>query len=694
MLAGLHASSNSAMQSLNKKMTNNRSFYFSDGPYIQVLKALVGALTLPEAFVKLLGNPHTGKSTLCTKLTQYLRRKGVKVIHFDKAIESPDMLRAALAQEFDLPLTANFARILEDALQEQNQKRVILIFDDAHLLTDITLIEIYRLAEVQVNKKRLLNILLCGEPVLKKRLLSNREFKSLLLNVSHKFKLEPMNEEELGQFFYRFVDKAGLSGLQLEPSANGYFFKLCKGFPGPAANMCQLIVAARKNSAELHSVTKTELIEIFSTANGEQALPSVGFRYTNKMNTLIPLAVVMLFVSVGLIYRLLNQPGDELIPGTVVQDVVANNVGTDSPYQRDQGVETNQTVISVTTAGPANPVAMDEVAALALKTDELSTEVDGSVSAIGIETDLDSNPAALRKMATVPASEASSAQEALPEAPVAGVSDSGLALVTAEERGIDLAVIAEPAFDGSVQAQAAENIEASAEESTEASIEESALAVVEEMLDDSEDSASIVSGLEQDTPAVDSAIVVTPEEQLAQASIQKQIVQTAAPQDEVVKVDGGIAEVAAVEMAVMPESTIAASTQADGDNESGAETDANSDFDLGALQQFIASWVNAWQTQSLESYFSAYHAEFKPRYQDSVSAWRSSRERIIGNASWIELELSDFQYIGEEAGVVEVHFWLNYRSPTYQDATQKKLLLGREAGEWRILEEINLQVRG
>jgi general secretion pathway protein A len=220
------------MQSLNKKMTNNRSFYFSDGPYIQVLKALVGALTLPEAFVKLLGNPHTGKSTLCTKLTQYLRRKGVKVIHFDKAIESPDMLRAALAQEFDLPLTANFARILEDALQEQNQKRVILIFDDAHLLTNITLIEIYRLAEVQVNKKRLLNVLLCGEPGSEKRLLSNSEFKSLLLNVSHKFKLEPMNEEELAQSFYRFVEMAGLARIAVRTFRHRLFLQAMQRISG------------------------------------------------------------------------------------------------------------------------------------------------------------------------------------------------------------------------------------------------------------------------------------------------------------------------------------------------------------------------------------------------------------------------------------------------------------------------------
>jgi len=615
-------------------MTQNRSFYFSDGPYIQVLKALVEALTLPEAFVKLLGNPHTGKSVLCTKLTQYLRRKGVKVIYFGKAIESPGMLRAALAQEFDLPLSANFARILEDALQEQNQKRVILIFDDAHLLTNITLIEIYRLAEVQVNKERLLNVLLCGEPGLEKRLLSNSEFKSLLLNVSHKFKLEPMNEEELAQSFYRFVDMAGLPGLRLEPSAIGYFFKLCKGFPGSAANMCQLIVAARKKSAELHPISKTELVKIFSAANGEQALPTVGFRYTNsKMNTLISIAAVMLVVSVGLIYRLLNQPGDGLFPAPVVQGLVANSVGTDLLFQSAQEAEAIQTAGSRTAAGTRNAVAISGVTALALQTDEFSAEVADSVRTGRPETEPESNPAASGTIATVIAVGASSVQGALSETTVTEASDSGLVLVTAKERGIDLASIAEPAIYGTLQAQTAENIgERAEQQSTEESTGESSLAVVDERLDESEGNASSVSGLEQEEVA--------------------------------------------------------------GSNEPSVETDASSNFDLGVLQQFIAAWVDAWQAQSLESYFSAYHTEFKPRNQDSLSAWRSSRERIIGNTDWIELELSDFQYIGEEAGVIEVHFWLNYRSPTYQDDTQKKLLLGREAGEWRILEEINLQVRG
>ena len=169
------------------------AYYFGGGPYQQILQGLHDALSMPEAFVKLMGQARTGKSTVCEKLTLFMRHNSYRVVYFDYAIESPDMLRTMLARELDLPISSNFARLLEDSLMGNGEKPVVLIFDDAHLLTDITLIEIYRLAEIQVGAQRRLNIVLCGEPSLESRLLSNSEFKSLLLNVSHKFLLEPMD---------------------------------------------------------------------------------------------------------------------------------------------------------------------------------------------------------------------------------------------------------------------------------------------------------------------------------------------------------------------------------------------------------------------------------------------------------------------------------------------------------------------
>ena len=648
-------------------MTKNQSFYFSDGPYVQVLKALLSAIAGPEAFVKLLGNPHTGKSALCGKLTQYLRHKGVKVIYFDTAIESPDMLRAALAREFDLPLSSNFARILEDALQEQKQKRVILIFDDAHLLTDITLIEIYRLAEVQVNKKRLLNIVLCGEPSLDKRLLSNQEFKSLLLNVSHKFRLEPMDAEELSQFFYQFVGKAGLPGLQLDQAAMNYFFKSCKGYPGPAASMCQLMVNARRDSAELQPINKSELATIFSSAAVVQAMPTAGFLQSSKVNTLIPFAAVVLIISVGLIYQQLNQSADSIesnSPSLLLADSAAV---TDSPFQVDTATAEPASSEPASAEAPplaATPAAVDE----GLEESPL-TAVDNAVDLEALELSAASTTSDQGQVSSQPQAESAGL-----------VSDSGLALVTAEERGIDLADIAEPEFEAMQQGDSVDIGASIADPAAGTSDDEQVPAIAVNATN------AAVDQLAEATELVEETEPNTAVQAPAESSVATQAAAQPAPEIDTELVSELVSDtdsVAAEELTAIADNSVDAVV----------ESAPGAVPDVGMLQEFVATWVDAWQSQSMEAYFAAYHSNFEPRYQDTQAAWRRSRRRVIGNADWIELELSDFQYIGEEAGVVEVHFWLNYRSPTYQDETQKKLLLAQEAGTWRILEEINLQVR-
>jgi len=262
---------------------------------------------MPEAFIKLTGNARTGKSTVCKKLTQFMRHDDYRVVYFDYAIESPDMLRRTLAQELELPNSSNFARLLEDSLRVNEHKPVILIFDDAHLLSDITLIEIYRLAEIQVGMHRSLNILLCGEAALKNRLLSNDEFKSLLLSISNRFVLQAMDAQTLPQFFLAYLEKAEMPGLQLEPAAINYFYKCCKGYPGPATALCQLIVEARLGSVELTPIGKDELVRLVKSAGSEQSLPTSNYRGSNRMALLGPVGLVVIIAVLGLLFQWINR---------------------------------------------------------------------------------------------------------------------------------------------------------------------------------------------------------------------------------------------------------------------------------------------------------------------------------------------------------------------------------------------------
>jgi len=145
-----------------------QTFYFSDGPYLQAMQGLHAALSGSEAFVKFIGQPRTGKSGVCEKLTQFMRLKDYRVIYFDYPIESPDLLRSMLAKELEIPDSFNIMRHLEDALAAEAEKPLVIIFDDAHLVSDITLIEIYLLAGVQVQQKRVIIFVLCGAAGIRK----------------------------------------------------------------------------------------------------------------------------------------------------------------------------------------------------------------------------------------------------------------------------------------------------------------------------------------------------------------------------------------------------------------------------------------------------------------------------------------------------------------------------------------------
>ncbi|NKB32077.1 MAG: AAA family ATPase [Pseudomonadales bacterium] len=577
-------------------------FYFSGGPYQQILQGLHDSLATPEAFIKLMGPAHSGKSTLCDKLAQYMRRKDYRVVHFDYAIESPEMLRTMLARELDLPNLTNFARVLEDALIDNDDKPLILIFDDAHLLTDITLIEIYRLAEVQTGAKRMPNVVLCGDISLEQRLLSNSEFKSLLLQVSHKFYLEPMDPETLNLFFVTYLDKAGMPGLQLEPTAMNYFYKSCKGYPEPATAICRLMVESRLGKTELSPISKYELSSLIKGASANQNLPSTGFRDNNQLMVFIPVFAVLAIASLGFLYQQINSNPDT----SSSTDLIAaqNEADEEAVFENTAETET-----------PAQP------------------------SAAVLANNQADDPTITEQLEEVP------------------VSDSNLALVTAAERGVLAAEIAEPQYESLLE-------NADEEATTSAPVEPRERRVLTLEEEDSADSAIVLS-----------ANVVVEEDPVTLSA------------EPIATVDGPSEDEETLEI------TVADIVETDAIEE--LEVDAietNEESVIQSIQVSVEAWVNAWQSQSLPDYFSYYHDEFAPRYQDTQSAWRANRQRVISNAVWIRLELSEFQLIAEENGVYEVHFWLAYESPTYSDNTFKKLLVQLVGNDWKILEEINLVV--
>jgi MSHA biogenesis protein MshM len=656
-----------------------RSFYFSDGQYLQLLQSLCHDLTKAEAFVQLMGSAKSGKSALCETLTLYLRAKGHDVVYIDYPIESPEMLHSVLAQNFSLPNISNDVRQLEDAFLTNFEKSKLLIFDDAHRLSDITLLEIHRMAEVQASSKRVLNVLLCGEQELDTRLLNKKELNSLLPDVPRKYLLKPMDKETLSQFFYSYVAQKGLPGLQLSQDALGLLYRTSKGYPGPATLLAELVVQSAIGNSSQDVITKVELAAQIKDSDIQQGLPPSELFNVSQLRVLGPIAAVFTIAAVGFLFSIISSE-DSDVP---LDQASLASTSSDSPFSI-----TSSSAPASTSQIELNDAADSRVAAFLIGevAGEPGQEIIRQASRGAASNPIleparnaqlvNRGPALPIPSLLRPASVFSLDDEEYEEP----VSYSGLALVTAEEIGLAVNTAAESEDVDSGPSIARDLGDSSVENSNQ----EPVLVVMQ----------NTEPGLALDAPVTETDAVElfeenSEEQQEAQAQGQAEQLSQAAP----VATDTiQVSTTADAAGAAVPENIEAFDLENQSLSSVAVQLDQVMSTDT-MVRARVESWVSAWEQQSLEGYFASYSPEFEPRYDTSVARWRASRTRVIGNAQWIRLTLNEYEIIEESPNSIEVHFWLDYESPTYSDSTKKKLVLGNDSGGWVILEEINLQVR-
>jgi type II secretory pathway predicted ATPase ExeA/murein L,D-transpeptidase YafK len=111
------------------------------------------------------------------------------------------------------------------------------------------------------------------------------------------------------------------------------------------------------------------------------------------------------------------------------------------------------------------------------------------------------------------------------------------------------------------------------------------------------------------------------------------------------------------------------------------------------VQQVVEQWLQAWQQQDLNSYFSSYHESFEPISFSSLTTWQNNRERNILRPASIDISYDDYMVVSRNADSTMLTLRMTYQSPTYADSTLKQLGLIRDSqGDWKIIFEENIQV--
>ena len=102
----------------------------------------------------------------------------------------------------------------------------------------------------------------------------------------------------------------------------------------------------------------------------------------------------------------------------------------------------------------------------------------------------------------------------------------------------------------------------------------------------------------------------------------------------------------------------------------------------------VRSWARAWSEQRVDDYLSFYSPSFRPQGGLARTEWASQRRSRLQSPTFIRVVLRNLLTPVIEGDRAIVTFIQSYSSDNYADVVEKRLVLRREAGEWRIVEEV------
>ncbi len=216
------------------KITPVTEFFFSGANRGEILDALLYAISNSEGIIKISGEVGSGKTMLCRMLLDRLPTN-IKAIYLANPSLTRDELLYAIADGLELDLEGQRVSILMQNLHNHlvakyNQgERCVVLVDEAHAMPSDTLEELRLLYNLQVDKQKLIQIVLFGQPELDKKL-EQSNMRQLKDRIIHHFHMQPISKKVIESYLMFRMRAAGYHGPDIfSPGAVNLISKASNG---------------------------------------------------------------------------------------------------------------------------------------------------------------------------------------------------------------------------------------------------------------------------------------------------------------------------------------------------------------------------------------------------------------------------------------------------------------------------------
>lgn len=245
-------------------ITPDSSFFYPHEGVQAALNTLLVALRSGEGFLKIVGEVGCGKTVLCRQLLKTLQDECVTAYIPNPDMEPDDLLQA-LALELGLAVEPSVGRhrllcALRDCLlhHAQEDRRVVVCIDEAQAIPLQTVESLRLLSNLETEKRKLLQLVLLGQPELDTKL-ARVEIRQLLQRITFSEYLGPMHRAHVPTYLAHRMATAAINAHTdthvFEPAAARSIARLSGGVPrliNVLAHKC-LLLAYGENLHRVHA---------------------------------------------------------------------------------------------------------------------------------------------------------------------------------------------------------------------------------------------------------------------------------------------------------------------------------------------------------------------------------------------------------------------------------------------------------